>query len=127
MTDGGSSNGYRNKLWKYCLQRFANETGLTVHVCHYPPGTSKYNAIEHEMFSFININWRAKPLTAYEIMLEYIRHTTTKGGLRIQAELDPKEYATGRKITDEQMGTVTIQGDDFHPEWNYTISPNGEM
>jgi hypothetical protein len=105
------------------LQQFADRTGLTVHVCHYPPGTSKWNAIEHEMFSFINSNWRARPLVTYEVILELIRHTTTKTGLKIQAILDEHEYETGKKITDEQMQRVDIQGDAFHPEWNYTILP----
>ena len=105
------------------LQRFANKTGLAVHVCHYPPGTSKWNAIEHEMFSFITINWRAKPLVAYEVILELIRNTTTKKGLRIHAMLDEQEYKTGIKITNKQMKQINIQGDEFHPEWNYTIRP----
>jgi hypothetical protein len=125
--DSGSSNGSNNRLWKYCLQQFANQTGLTVHVCHYPPGTSKWNAIEHEMFSFININWRAKPLVAYEVMLEFIRHTTTKGGLKIEAVLDTNDYETGQKITDVQMQSINIQGDAFHPEWNYCIRPQEPM
>src|SRR5438046_713262 len=123
--DSGSSNGSNNKLWKYSLQQFADRTGLTVHVCHYPPGTSKWNAIEHEMFSFINMNWRARPLVAYEVILELIRHTTTKTGLQIEAILDEHEYETGKKITDEQMWRVDIQGDAFHPQWNYTIRPHG--
>jgi hypothetical protein len=119
--DSVSSNGSNNKLWKWCLQQFANQTGLIVHVCHYPPGTSKWNAIEHEMFSFININWRAKPLEAYEVILEYIRHTTTKGGLKIAAVLDTNEYETKKQVTDEQWRSINIEGDEFHPEWNYTI------
>ena len=123
FADCGSSNGNTNKLWKYSLQQFANRTGLIVHVCHYPPGTSKWNAIEHEMFSYITINWRAKPLTAYEVVLELIRHTTTKEGLRIQAVLDENTYETGKIITKEQIQQLAIQGDDFHPEWNYSISP----
>jgi len=127
LCDSGSSNGSNNKLWKYSLQQFADRTKLTVHVCHYPPGTSKWNAIEHEMFSFSNRNWRARPLVAYEVILELIRHTTTKTGLTIQAILDEHEYETGKKITDEQMRRVDIQGDAFHPEWNYTIRPHGEM
>jgi len=122
--DSGSSNGAKNKLWKYCLQQFANRTGLAVHVCHYPAGTSKWNAIEHEMFSFITINWRATPLTAYEVILERIRHTTTKTGMRLEAVLDEHEYETGKKITDEQLRSINIQGDAFHPEWNYTIRPH---
>ena len=123
FADCGSSNGYKNRLWKYCMQQFANDTGLTVHVCHYPPGTSKWNDIEHAMFSFLTINWRAKPLVAYEVVLELIRHTTTKTGLTINAVLDENKYETGRKITDAQMRQLTIQGDEFHPEWNYTINP----
>jgi transposase len=123
FADCGSSNGYKNRLWKYCLQQFANQTGLIVHVCHYAPGTSKWNAIEHAMFSFITINWRAKPLTAYEVVLELIRHTTTKTGLQIEAMLDENHYETGKKITDAQMKQLHIQGDAFHPEWNYTIKP----
>jgi len=124
FADCGSSNGYKNKLWKYCLQQFANLTGLIVHVCHYPPGTSKWNDIEHAMFSFITINWRARPLTAYEVVLELIKHTATKTGLLIEAVLDENTYETGKKITDEQMRQLNIYGDGFHPEWNYTISPH---
>ncbi|SRR6266404_1572773 len=124
FADCGSSNGYKNKLWKYSLQQFANNSGLTVHVCHYPPGTSKWNDIEHSMFSYITINWRAKPLTAYEVVLELIKHTTTKTGLRIEAVLDENHYETGKKISEEQMRSITIQGAEFHPEWNYTIKPN---
>lgn len=127
FADCGSSNGYKNKLWKYCLQQFANQINLTVHVCHYPPGTSKWNAIEHEMFSFITINWRARPLTAYETVLELMRHTTTKTGLRVDAVLDENEYETGKKVSDEDTKQVNIQGDDFHPEWNYTIKPNAKF
>lgn len=123
FADCGSSNGYKNKLWKYSLHQFATTTGLIVHVCHYPPGTSKWNDSEHAMFSFITINWRAKPLTAYEVILELIRHTTTRTGLKIEAVLDENEYKTGKKMTNEQMQQVTIQGDEFHPEWNYTIRP----
>jgi hypothetical protein len=121
--DSGKSLGSKNRLWKWCLQQFANQTKLTVHVCHYPSGTSKWNAIEHEMFSFININWRAKPLVAYEVILEYIRHTTTKGGLEIEAVLDTNDYATKKQVTDEQFRSINIHGDEFHPEWNYTIRP----
>ena len=124
FADCGSSNGYTNKLWKYSLQQFANTTGLIIHVCHYPPGTSKWNYIEHEMFSFININWRARPLTAYEVILELMRHTTTKTGMKIDAVLDENHYEKGKKISDEQMQSINMQGDEFHPEWNYTIRPN---
>lgn len=123
FADCGSSNGYKNRLGKYCLQQFADNTGLTVHVCHYPPGTGKWNGIGHAMFSFITINRRAGPLTAYEVVLEPIRNTTTKTELQIDAVLDENHYRTGRKITDEQMNQLNIQGDGFHPEWNYTIKP----
>lgn len=123
FADSGSSNGYKNKLWKYSLQQFSNNTGLTVHVCHYPPGTSKWNAIEHEMFSFITINWRARPLIAYETVLELMRHTTTKTGLKVDAILDENEYETGKKVPDEDMKKINIQRNEFHPEWNYSIKP----
>jgi hypothetical protein len=123
FSDSGSSNGSNNRLWKYCLQQFANHTQLTVHVCHYPPGTSKWNDIEHAMFSFVNINWRARPLTAYEVMLECIRHTTTKTGLKIEAMLDTNDYPTGKKISDEQLKGIYIIRDDFRGEWNYCITP----
>ncbi|MGH7202909.1 MAG: ISAzo13 family transposase [Candidatus Levyibacteriota bacterium] len=123
FADCGSSNGNRNKLWKMSLQQFANHTGLTIHVCHYPPGTSKWNAIEHELFSFITINWRAKPLVAYETVLELIRHTTTKTGLKVEAYLDENEYKTGKKFTDNDIDKLSITGDAFHPDWNYTVIP----
>jgi Rhodopirellula transposase DDE domain len=93
-------------------------------VCHYPPGTSKWNAIEHEMFSFITINWRARPLIAYETVLEMMKHTTTKTGLKVDALLDENEYGTGKKVSDADMKQINIHGDDFHPEWNYTIKPH---
>jgi len=124
FADCGSSNGYKNKLWKYSLQQFANSTQLTIHVCHYPPGTSKWNAIEHELFSFITINWRARPLIAYETVLELMKHTTTKTGLRVAALLDENEYKTGKKVSDEDIQQINLHGDDFHPEWNYTIKPH---
>ena len=123
LADGGSSNGANNRLWKVSLQQLANETGLTVHVCHYPPGTSKWNAIEHELFSFISINWRARPLVCYEVMLELIKHTTTKSGLTVSAVLDQHLYPTGIKISDEEIKQLNIHRDEFHPEWNYTIKP----
>jgi len=129
FADSGSSNGVRNKLWKVVLQAFANKTGLRVHVCHYPPGTSKWNAIEHEMFSFITINWRARPLIAYEVILELIRHTTTKSGLTIQAMIDENTYETGKgkNISDQDLKQINIQGDNFHPEWNYTVTPSNTV
>ncbi len=123
LADGGGSNASNNRLWKVSLQQFANISGLNVHVCHYPPGTSKWNSIEHQLFSFISINWRAKPLIGYEFMLELIRHTTTKTGLTVNAMLDRNPYPTGIKITDEEMDQLNIERDEFHPEWNYTIRP----
>ena len=123
LADSGSSNGAKNKLWKLSLQQFANETGLTIHVCHYPPGTSKWNAIEHELFSFISINWRAKPLVSYEVMLELINHTKTKSGLTVTAMKDTNTYQTGIKVTDKEMETLRIIRDDFHGDWNYIIKP----
>jgi hypothetical protein len=123
LADGGSSNGSNNRLWKVSLQQLANETGLTLHVCHYPPGTSKWNPIEHALFSFISINWRAKPLICYEFMLELINHTTTKSGLTVSAMLDQQSYPTGIKISDDQMEHLNILRDEFHPDWNYTVKP----
>lgn len=124
LADGGSSNGARNRLWKLSLQQFANETGLTIHVCHYPPGTSKWNATEHELFSFISINWKAKPLVFYEVMLELLNHTTTKSGLTVTAMKDTNTYKTGIKITDKEMAEMNITRDEFHGDWNYTIHPH---
>lgn len=126
LADGGSSNGAKNKLWKYSLQQLSNETGLIIHVCHYPPGTSKWNAIEHKLFSFISINWRAKPLVSYEVMLELLNHTTTKTGLTVTAMQDTNTYNTGIKITDKEMKELNIQRDDFRGDWNYTIKPQTE-
>jgi hypothetical protein len=123
LADGGGSNAANSRLWKVSLQQFANKSGLNVHVCHYPPGTSKWNSIEHQLFSFISINWRAKPLVCYEFMLELIRHTTTKTGLTVNAILDQNPYPTGIKISDEEMNQLNIERDEFHPEWNYTIRP----
>lgn len=124
LADGGSSNGSRNNLWKSSLQKLANETKLTINVCHYPPGTSKWNAIEHALFSFISINWRAKPLVSYEVMLELLNHTTTKEGLTVTAVKDDNIYKTGIKVTDKEMKTLNISRDDFHGDWNYIISPH---
>ena len=123
LADGGSSNGTKNKLWKVSLQQLANETGLTIHVCHYPPGTSKWNAIEHELFSFIAIDWRAHPLVSYEVMLELLNHTKTKAGLTVTAMKDTGAYRTGIKVTDQEMARLNILRADFHDDWNYTIKP----
>ncbi len=121
--DGGGSNGTRNRLWKYELQKLADETYLTITICHFPPATSKWNKIEHRLFSFISINWRAKPLISLETVIELINHTTTKEGLKVTAVKDSKHYPTGIKITDEDLARLNMQRDDFHGEWNYTISP----
>ena len=119
--DCGGGNGNRLRAWKYHLQRFADEFSLDVTVCHYPPGTSKWNKIEHRMFSFISMNWRGKPLTSYETVVNLIGATRTKTGLRIKAKLDRKEYEKGEEITDEQMEHIEIEPHKTHPKWNYTI------
>jgi hypothetical protein len=121
--DGGGSNGSRNRLWKVALQEFANETGLKVSVCHFPPGTSKWNKIEHRMFCHITKNWRGRPLTSRAVVVNLIGCTTTASGLTIHAELDEGEYPTGTKVTDEELAGVRIKRNKFHGEWNYTISP----
>lgn len=122
--DCGGSNGYRTRLWKTELQRFANETGLRIRILHYPPGTSKWNTIEHRLFSYISINWRAKPLISRQAVIDLIASTTTKTGLKVYARLDPNIYPTKIQINDEQMRAVNIEGEQFHPEWNYTIFPS---
>ncbi len=121
--DGGGSNGVRNRLWKQKLQEFANEEQLTITVAHYPPATSKWNKIEHRLFSFISINWRAKPLTSLEVVLELISHTTTTEGLTVTAVKDSQTYPTGLKVTDEDVARLHLLRDAFHGEWNYTIKP----
>jgi hypothetical protein len=119
--DSGGSNASRSRGWKYHLQQFADEFGLSVTVCHYPPGTSKWNKIEHRMFSFISINWKGKPLISYQTVVNLIGKTRTRSGLRIKARLDPKRYEKGLKITDEQMEDINIEPHHTHPQWNYTI------
>lgn len=120
--DCGGSNGSRRRGWKYHLQEFADEFGLSVTVCHYPPGTSKWNKIEHQMFSFISINWQGKPLVDYETVVNLIGGTRTKSGLRIKAKLDTKEYKKGVKFTDEQMASINLNRHKTNPNWNYTIA-----
>jgi transposase len=122
--DCGGSNGYRTRLWKTELQRLADRTGLEIRAMHYPPGTSKWNKIEHRLFSYISINWRAKPLVSRQAVIDLISSTKTKTGLKVYARLDPKTYPTKVKVTDEQMDAVNLQGEEFHPEWNYTITPS---
>jgi len=121
--DGGGSNGIRNRLWKKKLQEFANEEHLTITVAHYPPATSKWNKIEHRLFSFISLNWRAKPLTSLEVVLELISHTTTKEGLAIRAVKDSNTYPTGLKVSDDELAALNLSRESFHGEWNYTIKP----
>lgn len=121
--DGGGSNGVRNRLWKKKLQELANEEQLAITVVHYPPATSKWNTIEHRLFSFLSINWRAKPLTSLEVVLELISHTTTKEGLRVIALKDSNTYPTGLKISDDELAALNLSRDSFHGEWNYTIKP----
>ena len=121
--DCGGSNGARVRLWKVKLQEFADETGLTIHVCHYPPGTSKWNKIEHRLFCHITQNWRARPLTDRMAVVELISATSTKTGLRIESALDEQTYEKGIKVSDAEMDALNIHGDTFHPEWNYTVNP----
>ena len=121
--DGGGSNGSRCRLWKLKLQELADETGLRITVCHFPPGTSKWNKIEHRMFCHITQNWRGRPLVDLECIVELIGSTTTERGLEIRAELDKKAYPLGRVVTREEMDSISIKADEFHGEWNYTIHP----
>ena len=121
--DGGGSNGSRVRLFKVELQKLADETGLTLQVCHFPPGTSKWNKIEHRMFCHITQTWRGKPLTSRLTVVELIAATTTKTGLQVHCELDPRAYPKGIKVSDAEMDTLNIKGNAFHPEWNYTIAP----
>jgi hypothetical protein len=121
--DGGGSNGSRVRLWKTELQKLANETGLVVCVCHLPPGTSKWNKIEHRLFSYISQNWRGKPLISHEVIVNLIASTTTRKGLTVRCEIDTNKYPKGIKITDEELRQINIIRDDFHGEWNYAIHP----
>jgi len=121
--DGGGSNSSKGKLWKYELQKFANETGLEVTVLHFPPGTSKWNKIEHRLFSYISKNWRGKPLISYEVIIKLISSTKTKTGLDVECEIDRNDYKTGIKISEKKMQEINIERYSFHGEWNYTIFP----
>jgi transposase len=122
--DGGGSNGSRVRLWKWELQQWADETGLAIQVCHLPPGTSKWNKIEHRLFAWISQNWRGKPLTSYAVILKLIAATTTEAGLTVQCQLDTNSYPAGRKVSDEDMASICLVPDAFHGEWNYTILPH---
>lgn len=121
--DGGGSNGSRNRLWKVALQGLATHLGIPVTVCHFPPGTSKWNKIEHRMFSFISQNWRGRPLISHEVIVQLIAQTATQEGLKIDAELDTAKYQTGIKITDDEMALLRLQPASFHGDWNYRILP----
>jgi len=125
--DGGGSNGSRVRLWKTQLQDFCNEIGIPVVVSHFPPGTSKWNKIEHRLFSYISMNWRGKPLTSFEAVLNFISSTTTSKGLTVKAEIDLNEYPKGIKISDAQMRMIDLSRDEFHGEWNYTLRPQATL
>jgi transposase len=125
--DGGGSNGSRVRLWKCELQRLADELGIAIEVHHFPPGTSKWNKIEHRLFSFISQNWRAKPLISYRVIIDLIAATTTKTGLKVSCELDPNKYPKGVVVPDAEMATLNIRRADFHGEWNYTIAPSNQL
>lgn len=122
--DGGGSNGYRLRNWKVELQRLADSTELSITVCHFPPGTSKWNKVEHRLFSFISSNWRGEPLRDYETIVNLIAGTTTAQGLKVTCRLDRRRYPTGRHVSDEEYAAVNIKPHDFHGEWNYSIRPN---
>ena len=122
--DGGGSNGSRVRLWKKELQKLSTETGLKITVCHFPPGTSKWNKIEHRLFSYISKNWRGRPLTSYEVAVNLIASTTTSKGLKVKCELDTNKYETGLKVSDEEFKRIHITRDKFHGDWNYTIVPD---
>jgi hypothetical protein len=122
--DSGGSNSSRNRLWKVELQRLSNETGLEMEVCHFPPGTSKWNKIEHRLFCHITRNWRGKPLESHEVIVSLIGNTTTEAGLRVKASLDRRSYPKGRKVDNHQLAAVQLKPSKFHGDWNYTITPS---
>ena len=121
--DAGGSNGYRLRLWKLELQRLADELGLEIAVCHLPPGTSKWNKIEHRLFSAITQNWRGKPLVSHEVVVNLIGATTTKTGLKVRTALDTDHYPAGRAVSDEELDAIHLRRDPFHGEWNYVLAP----
>ena len=125
--DGGGSNGSRNRGWKFHLQQLSDELGLPITVCHYPPGTSKWNKIEHRLFSFISLNWQGQPLVSYETVVNLIGATRTKTGLRVKAMLDPKVYPTGVKISNAAMAQLHVTPHEVHPQWNYTLQPRSPI
>ena len=121
--DGGGSNSHRNRLWKVSLQALADDLGLTLRVCHFPPGTSKWNKIEHRMFCHITKNWRGRPLTTYETIVSLISNTKTAKGLTVRAALDTQPYEVGIKVSDEQLAELKIRPAKFHGDWNYSVAP----
>jgi hypothetical protein len=121
--DAGGSNGYRSHVWKYELQRMADKLGLVIHVCHFPPGTSKWNKVEHRLFSFISVNWRGRPLRSYETVVNLISNTTNRGGLVVRARLDRRKYPIGKRVSAADMRALNIERDDFRGEWNYVLRP----
>ncbi len=124
--DAGGSNGYRNRLWKLELHRLAAESGLTVTVCHFPPGTSKWNRIEHRLFAHISMNWRGRPLTSHQVVVDLIGATTTRTGLTVRAQHDTGSYPSGIKVTNAELAAVHLRPHDFHGEWNYSLNPPGQ-
>jgi hypothetical protein len=122
--DGGGSNGSRSRLWKVALQQLSDVTGLEVHVCHFPPGPSKWNKIEHRLFCHITENWRGRPLVSHEVIVNLIANTTTDAGLRVEAALDPAPYETGKKVSDADLAQVNLYPAAFHGnDWNYVLKP----
>ncbi len=121
--DGGGSNGHRVRLWKLELSRLASDTGLEIQVCHFPPGTSKWNKIEHRLFSFITMNWRGRPLISHEVIVNLIASTKTRSGLKVRAELDNAEYPKGLVVSDDDFAAIKLERNDFHGDWNYRIRP----
>jgi hypothetical protein len=124
IADGGGSNGYRLRLWKVELQKLADELQLPISVCHLPPGTSKWNKVEHRLFSFITQNWRGKPLVTHQVIVELIAATTTRTGLQVHSRLDERHYPTGRRVSEQQIANVNLEPDSWYGEWNYTIRPH---
>ena len=124
--DAGGSNGYRSRVWKRELQRFADKHGIAVRVSHFPPGTSKWNKVEHRLFSFISMNWRGRPLRSYETVVSLSGNTTNRGGLIVRARLDRRRYAIGKKVTNKEFRELKIELDTFHGDWNYIIRPRLE-
>ena len=124
--DSGGSNGYRSRVWKYELQRLADKLDIAIRVSHFPPGTSKWNKVEHRLFSFISINWRGRPLRTYETIVNLIANTTNRGGLVVRARLDKRRYPTGKKIAKKEFAALKLEPDAWHGDWNYVIRPRKE-